>query len=127
MFAFGLMVRIGTALGPGAVRDALTALRGRYPTLESADDDGLPFPLVVRRSATASTWVEVAEAGLAEQFGPTDARARLTMLRIGPVTDLVLICDHGLADGRTGGYVVRDLVTLLAAPCLLYTSPSPRD
>ena len=71
MFTFGLMVRIGTALGPGAVRDALTALRGRYPTLESADDDGLPFPLVVRRSATASTWVEVAEAGLAEPFGPT--------------------------------------------------------
>ena len=115
MFTFGLMVRIGTALGPGAVRDALTALRGRYPTLEAADDD-LPFPLVVRRSATASTWVEVAEAGLAEPFGPTDAHLRLTMLRIGPVTDLVLICDHSLADGRTGGYVVRDLVTLLAAP-----------
>src|SRR5665647_2085848 len=92
MFTFGLMVRIGTALGPGAVRDALTALRGRYPTLEAADDD-LPFPLVVRRSATASTWVEVAEAGLAEPFGPTDAHVRLTMLRIGPVTDLVLICD----------------------------------
>src|SRR5665647_3138058 len=34
MFTFGLMVRIGTALGPGAVRDALTTLRGRYPTRE---------------------------------------------------------------------------------------------
>ena len=70
MSTFGLMVRIGTALGPWAVRGALTALRWRYPTLEAADDD-LPFPLVVRRSATTSTWAEVAEAGLAEPFGPT--------------------------------------------------------
>ena len=123
MFNFVLAVRVGQRLSPADVERGLDGVRGRHvafsspPGSATAPPDAPRFPLRVLDGSGAPGWQAVAEEELARPFGPEEApRARFTMLPSDERTDLVLTCDHMVSDGMSGGYLLRDLLAVLAAP-----------
>lgn len=130
-----------------ALRLALGRLREYYPmaALRLDDEHGEPcftsagvpgFPLRVAEQIHEGTWQQVATQELGNNFdlakGPL-IRAVLLKRRISQSAsaigaDLVLTFHHGIADGMSGVYFLRDLLYLLNDPqANLPAMPQPPD
>ncbi|MFZ6026313.1 MAG: phthiocerol/phthiodiolone dimycocerosyl transferase family protein [Chloroflexota bacterium] len=115
-------------LDEATLRQVLHCLRARYPMgalrLDSDAHGGLcftaagvaAFPLSVSEQAYPMTWQQVAAQELGTDFDlATGPLARAVLLKHGASrrADLILTFHHGIADGMSGVYFLRDLLGLL--------------
>ncbi|MBN2148831.1 MAG: hypothetical protein JW726_15695 [Anaerolineales bacterium] len=133
-----------------SLRIGLNYLRERYPMaamrLQNDEDgkpcytsDGVPdFPLRVTAQAHEESWQQVAAQELGTNFdllkGPMiravllKRRANLSPSASTPCADLVLTFHHGIADGMSAVYFLRDLLCLLKDSSVnLPVIPPPPD
>ena len=127
---FAMMVRVRGDVSVEQVSAALNRIRVRHPVLAPAAEtfsvDGF-FPLSVRLDCGDCDWIDVAQTELRESFpdhpGPF---ARFTLLRRAAEFDLVAAFHHGICDGMSGMFVLRDILQTLGDPQLeLVSIPVP--
>jgi hypothetical protein len=126
---FALSARIRGQLSREAIEAALAGLCRRHPLLavraaQRADgtayftDEGVPpISLRIVERAADDDWVEEAEREIQQPSNyRTEPQIRCIWLRGRETSDLVLVCDHLLADGRAAVVALRDILDLLAVP-----------
>jgi hypothetical protein len=122
---FVLMARFDVALPAATLRDALNRLKGRQRAfdLRSSCDMLNPCPprtgaylLRVLPDCTAEDWRTVSAEELAQPFDASGPLVRFVLLERAQEADLLVVCDHGVSDGLSGFYLLRDLVELLNQP-----------
>jgi NRPS condensation-like uncharacterized protein len=83
------------------------------------DEDVPPIPLQIVDRVSDDDWVREAQRDIQiPSKYLTEPMIRCIWVRGGDVSDLILICDHMMADGRSAIFALRDLVALLADPSL---------
>lgn len=93
--------------GPGAGQDFFT------------DEDVPPIPLQIGDRVGDDDWVREAQRDIQiPSKYLTEPMIRCIWVRGGDISDLILICDHMIADGRSAIFALRDLLALLADPSL---------
>ena len=126
-----MMVRIRGGFSAWDLQKALDGIRFRHTALIPGAMLNDPFisHFQVREivECTKSDWKEIVKEELLKPFlseqGPF---ARFILLRSEGGSDLVGVFHHGICDGISGVYVMRDILRLLAAPEIsLATIPSP--
>jgi hypothetical protein len=97
------------------VRAVADAEGGAYFT-----DEGVPpISLRVVDRVNDDDWVGEAERDTQRKSSYlTERMIRCIWIRGGDVSDLILVCDHIVADGRSAIIVLRDLLSLLADPSM---------
>jgi hypothetical protein len=126
---FAVSARIHGPLTRAELEAALAGLGRRHPLLavraaERADgtayftNEGVPpIPLRVIEGAADDDWVGEVERDIQRPSNYlTEPEMRCIWLRGSNFSDVVLICDHLLADGRAAVIALRDLLDLLAVP-----------
>lgn len=117
---FVMMVRIRGNVSADQLAAALNRVRTRHPAL--VPGDAMTFPLSVRVDCIESDWIEAAQAELRESFpdqpGPF---ARFIMLKHSNGFDLVATFHHGICDGMSGMFFLRDVLQTLGHPELPIT------
>jgi hypothetical protein len=87
----------------------------QWPCLVSGNVPELPVRIVARRADC--DWVSLVEQQLElpfdRQIGPL---VRLVWLRSPDVSELIVVCDHLVADGLSAAYLVRDILQQLGQP-----------
>jgi len=126
---FAMMVRVRGEVSVEQLNTALSRVRVRHPALAPADTAGnqASFPLAVRAECGDDDWIEVAQAQLRESFpDPAGPFARFTLLRRAEGFDVVAAFHHGICDGMSGMFVLRDVLQVLGNPQLeLAPLPAP--
>jgi NRPS condensation-like uncharacterized protein len=83
------------------------------------DEDVLPIPLRVVERVGDDDWRGEAERDIQIPSNYlTEPMIRCVWVRGDDVSDLILVCDHMVADGRSAIFALRDLLALLADPTL---------
>lgn len=125
---FALMLRLRGDVSDEQFYAALRQVRVRHPALASATtESGAPYPVSARSGCSDTDWIETAQQALRQSFpngsGPF---ARFELLRRAGSFDLVAAFDHGVCDGMSGVFVLRDLLQALADPqATLVPVPAP--
>jgi NRPS condensation-like uncharacterized protein len=126
---FAVTVRVGGHFSADELRVALAHVRARHPLLGvriAADAEQWPCLAswdvpelsvrIVPRQAE-DDWVALVEQELARPFdrniGPL---VRFVWLRSPDVSELIVVCDHLVADGLSAAYLVRDILRQLGQP-----------
>jgi NRPS condensation-like uncharacterized protein len=127
---FALCARV---IGPLTLRQLETALAGlgkRHPLLAVravgpqgsayfTDEDVPPIPLRVVDRVNDDDWIGESERDIQRKSSYlTQPMLRCVWIRGGEISDLVLVCDHLVADGKSAIYALRDLLALLADPSM---------
>jgi NRPS condensation-like uncharacterized protein len=127
-----LVARIHGDFSIPELDQALDGIRSRHTTLipgaDSEDPLAAHFLVRERTGCGESDWQKTVKEELLSHFpqgqGPF---ARFIVLRLeGAQTDLVGVFHHGICDGMSGVYVMRDLLQLLGEPGLIL-APIPRQ
>jgi len=126
---FAICARIRGPLTLEQLQAGLAGLGRRHPLLavraaERADgtaiftDEGVPpISLRVVEGAADDAWVGEVESDIQRPSSYlTEPQIRCIWLRGRDVSDVVLVCDHLLADGRAAIFALRDLLAVIAAP-----------
>ena len=139
--SFTVAARIRGPLAPDKLPGALDRLRRRHPLIAARiapDPDGAgacfttegvpPIPFRIADRESDDVWVREVQREIARPF---DYRAgpffRCVFLRGPEVSDLIIVCDHLTADGRSSIYALRDLLRLLVDENLVLDPlPPPR-
>lgn len=135
---FSLMLRVYGELSPQAMQSALDAIRVRHLVLiPSAVSGGeLPdihFPLEVREGCELNAWIPLVADELLKPFDESGvAQARVFLLKHDDrAVDIVATFNHGLCDGISGVFFLRDLLQALDQPTMkpepLPIPPTYRD
>ena len=131
-----MLVRIRGSFSRQELQRALDGIRTRHTALipGAGTDDPLTahFPVQELTSCDESDWQEVAKEQLLKPFpqgqGPF---ARFVLLRLEGCSELLGVFHHGVCDGMSGVYVMRDVLQLLAEPELILPAipgqPATRD
>ena len=107
--------RIGERHPLLAVRAVADADGGAYFTDEGAP----PISLRVVDRVNDLDWVAESDRDTRRKTSYlTERMIRCIWIRGGDVSDLILVCDHIVADGRSAIIVLRDLLSLLADPAM---------
>lgn len=120
---FSLMLRVHGDISPEAVQNALDAIRVRHLALipSAASNGELPdiyFPLEVREDCEPDAWIKLVAKELLIPFeasGVTQARVFL-LKHADRAIDIVATFNHGLSDGLSGVFFLRDLLQALDRP-----------
>jgi hypothetical protein len=129
---FTVTARLRGPLTLEQLQSALERLRLRHPFIavrgvaaqagEAAyfTTEGVPpTPVRVVERVTDEDWVREVEHEITTPFDyHTGPLFRCTWLRSAKLSDLLLVCDHVTADGRSGIFALHDLLRLLANPGL---------
>jgi len=127
-----MLARIRGDFSIPELNQALDGIRSRHSILipGAGSDDPLVahFPVREQTGCGGTDWQETVKEELLSPFpqgqGPF---ARFIVLRLeGPLTDLVGVFHHGICDGMSGVYIMRDLLQLLGEPGLVLP-PIPRQ
>jgi len=113
------MVRVRGDVSASQLTDALARIAPRHPALFRGMEPGAPLPLEIRAGCGPDDWIAVAQDGLRLDFPGFPAHgpfAHFTCLQTATGFDLVLACHHGVADGISGVYILRDLLRALSDP-----------
>jgi hypothetical protein len=139
--SFTVAARIRGPLAPEKLPGALERLRRRHPLIAARvapDPDGAgacfttegvpPIPFRVADRESDDVWVREIQCEIARPFDyRTGPFFRCVLLRGPEVSDLLIVCDHITADGRSSIYALRDLLRLCADDNLvLGPLPPPR-
>jgi len=96
---------------------AVRAARRADGTAYFTDEDVPPIPLRVVEAAVDDDWIGEVEREIQRPSNYlTEPQIRCIWLRGRETSDVVLVCDHLLADGRAAVVALRDLLELLAVP-----------
>ena len=127
---FAVCARVHGAITLEQLEVALARLGKRHPLLAVravadpdrdyfTDEDVPPIPLRVVDRVNDDDWVGETERDIQRKSSYlTEPMIRCIWMRGGDVSDLILVCDHLIADGRSAVFALRDLLALLADPCL---------
>jgi hypothetical protein len=75
------------------------------------------FPIVSRTATSDDQWQREVEKQLLESFDrQTGPLARFVVLQSDAYSDLLIVCDHLVADGMSTAWILRDLCNQLATP-----------
>lgn len=113
---FALMIRFRGDISAEQLTGALARIAPRHPALLRGAEPGTALPLEMRTDCGPADWISAAQDGLHIDFpgfpghGPF---AHFTCLQTATGCDLVVACDHGVADGISGVYILRDLLQAL--------------
>jgi NRPS condensation-like uncharacterized protein len=118
-----MVARIRGPFSIPELEKALDGIRCRHvaliPGMQAQDPLAAHFPLRELTGCADSGWQEVVKEELLKPFpqrqGPF---ARFVVLRLEGAADLVGVFHHGICDGMSGVYVLRDVLTLLGEPGL---------
>lgn len=120
---FSLMLRVRGDLSPKEMQNALDAIRVRHLVLipsaaSSGDLPDIHFPMEVREDSGPNAWIELVAKELLIPFEASGvAQARVFLLKHADKTiDIVVTFNHGLCDGLSGVYFLRDLLQALDQP-----------
>jgi hypothetical protein len=81
------------------------------------DEDVPPVPLQIVDRVADDDWVREAQRDIQiPSKYLSEPMIRCIWVRGGDISDLILICDHMIADGRSAIFALRDLMALLADP-----------
>lgn len=121
---FAMMVRVQGDVSVEQVRLALSQLYIRHAVLAPAGSDTV-FPLVLHTHCAEDAWVEVVKAELSQPFSDEPGPgARFNVLKHADGFDLIGCFHHGVCDGMSGMFALRDILQLLGEPQLAL-SPLP--
>lgn len=128
-FHFAVCIRLRGSLDPQALHAALTKTQQRHPFLRSrvhvADgqppyvevDDTLAPSLRVVQGTADDDWVREVERELATPMDwQTQSLVRFVLIHAADRSDLIVTVHHGIADGMSAYYVLRDVLAFLAHP-----------
>ena len=123
-----MRVRLRGSITLADLQAALDGLRARHPALIDADAH---FPLQETTGCTGTAWLDAARQELLQGFPAGGPFARFVLLRIKEEeeqADLLGVFHHGVCDGMSGVYVLRDILRLLGEPGLVLEAlPRPVD
>jgi NRPS condensation-like uncharacterized protein len=128
-----MVVRIRGSFSIEELHTALDGIRFRHPVLIPAakTEDPLASHFQVQEvtGCAESGWKEIVKEELLKPFPPEPGPfARFNLLRLEGRSDLVGVFHHGICDGMSGVYVMRDILRLLGEPDLeLPAIPKPPD
>lgn len=122
-----VVAHLDRAPDPDLLRRALDRVQARHPLLRVRvehgeiprlrDDDVPPIPLAIAPRHDQDTWLWHVNHELNAPFsfarGPL---CRFVLVRGEAASDLLLIFNHVIADGLSGGVIVRDVMTALRDP-----------
>ena len=116
-----MLARIRGVFSIPELEKALDGIRLRHtaliPGAGTADPLSSHFPVQELAGCAESDWQEIVKEELLKPFpqgqGPF---ARFVVLRLEGCTDLVGVFHHGICDGMSGVYVMRDILRLLGEP-----------
>ena len=119
--------RISGDVNPSSVSAALESFRQRHPLLvvrvEIDDDgtgwyvaDGIPeFTTPVEQRQSEEQWIARVQEEFRTSFPiETGALVRCTLIHSPEVSEIILCGHHAICDGMSLGYLLRDLLKLLA-------------
>lgn len=121
---FVMMIRLRGELGEGTLCQALRRLRHRHPAL-LPQERGDCFPVQVYLDCQEDEWREQVEEELRQAFPPQGPFARLVLLQRKGKADILATFHHGVCDGFSGVYFVRDLLLALGQEEPLPSLPPP--
>ncbi|RPJ28508.1 MAG: hypothetical protein EHM33_04350 [Chloroflexi bacterium] len=119
---FSMVVRIRGKFSLGQLQQALDCIRSRHGLLiPGAVEESLPgahFPVcLLADNGNEDAWKEIVKEELRRPFpGEGGPFARFTWLKARDHSDLVGTFHHGVCDGFSGVYVMRDLLQVLGDP-----------
>lgn len=99
---------------------AVRAVPGGPDGMDYFTDEGVPpIPLHIVDRIEDDDWVGEAERDIQLKSSYlTGPMIRCIWIRGGEMSDLILVCDHIVADGKSAIFALRDLLALLADPSL---------
>lgn len=124
---FGMATQISGTLSDDRLAAALKKCTRRHP-LSSVrvvvDGEGVPSftgedvaPVPVLHLTGEEAWSKIAQRELIQLFDwQTGPFIRLVWMESEPISTLLLVCDHMIADGLSAAYFLRDLLTHLGDP-----------
>lgn len=125
--SFTVAARVRGPLAPEKFPNALARLCRRHPLIGArlaphpdggacvTTEDVPPIPLRVADRKSDDLWLGEVQREIARPFDyRTGPFLRCVLLQGAEVSDLILVCDHLSADGRSSIYALRDLLRLLA-------------
>ena len=115
------------------LQKALEGIRLRHtlliPGARAGDPLASHFQVREIAGCTESDWKDIVKEELRKPFPPEQGPfARFVLLRLEECTELIGVFHHGICDGMSGVYVMRDALRLLGEPDLVLPAiPSPPD
>jgi Condensation domain len=125
---FSLTAQIIGEIAPESLQFALARLQERHPllrvrvALDSAKhpcfvEDYAPIPLRIISRESSHQWEREIEAELAMPFSLNTAPLmRVVWVRSSTISELIITCDHAIADGVSTVNLIQDLLQSLANP-----------
>jgi NRPS condensation-like uncharacterized protein len=119
-----MMVRVRGMFSIQELQKALDGIRSRHtaliPGARTDDPRTSHFQVREKTECTESDWMEIVKQELLKPF-PDDQGpfARFIILRLEGRSDVIGVFHHGICDGMSGVYVMRDVLQLLGEPDLV--------
>lgn len=126
---FAIAARVDGPIPDERIAQAVAQVRARHPLLGvrlALDDKGKPWfesdgvgTTAIRfvERCSDDTWIEELTTALQQPFilerGPL---VRYVVCSSPEVSELIVVCHHTIADGLSGAFIIRDLLTLLGDP-----------
>jgi hypothetical protein len=126
---FAITARVAGQITERQLREALAVLKTRHPLMAVRmgeldftggwlSSEGVPdFPIRIVETSDEQAWTGIVEEELQRTFSfQTGPLTRFALVHSDGWTDLIVVCQHGIADGLSGAYLLRNLLRQIGGP-----------
>jgi NRPS condensation-like uncharacterized protein len=125
---FAIVATINGKIGAKELRQALEKTQHRHPLLNvkvTLDESKIPWfkknsvqiPIRIIERIHAEQWKRVVEQELKNPFDPNEPPLiRISLVEGGNICELIITCDHTIADGKSIVFLLKDILQYLGTP-----------